>query len=280
MADKTSVFGNMSIDSNRGASSLGNQEKFKEGDKFFKLDHLGYEGISEVISSRLAMHTSLAQYGITEYFPYCVTKGGKQRLGCGSKLFNLNRGREITLYKILTAYFNTDLKGVYKIYEETYDTLTLSFFDFVRELIYSLYQFDILPWMTQLLKFDWLILNEDRHFRNISFFIDDDRLLPVSLFDNGAALLSDLGTYPLSDSIEECISRVTAKPFNSSFRAQVQKVEAYGEPKLQFRENRFSLDVSDLKEYYSEHLILRALRVLQKQMQLLYPYVEVDYIWK
>jgi hypothetical protein len=63
-------------------------------------------------------------------------------------------------------------------------------------------------WLTSLLEFDRLILNEDRHFHNIGFILKDDgkyRLMPF--FDNGAGLCSDsLGDYPMSMPINVAIS--------------------------------------------------------------------------
>lgn len=38
------------------------------------------------------------------------------------------------------------------------------------------------------------------------------------IFDNGAALFSDMKhDYPLSLSVDECISRIKAKPFSADF---------------------------------------------------------------
>lgn len=262
----------------QNASSQGNQRKFQDNGIFYKEDYRGYEGLSEVLASQLAAHTTLIQYGVTKYFPCSLAINNQSSVYCYSYSFNPNKYRELTLYKILISYFNTDLKGIYEIYEETYDTLTLSFFDFVRELLLSLYDYDILPWMTQLLKFDWLILNEDRHFRNISFFLAGGELTPAPLFDNGDSLLSDLICYPLSMPVDECLSKVTAKPFKSSFDVQVKEIEEYGAPRLKFLSNHVELCTSDLSKFYSQEVILRAKSVLLRQMGLLYPDVEVSFV--
>ena len=257
------------------SSSAGNQIKKFDNGRYYKFDTIGYEGLAEIVASRLAKQTTLTEYGITEYYPF--QQNGKR--GCFSYSFNAGDARKVSLYRILISKYNTDLKGVYSVYEQTYDTLVLSFFDFIRELMIELYAYDILPWMTQLLKFDWLILNEDRHFRNIAFLVGDKNVLrPAPLFDNGAAFLSDCICYPLTDDSEMFLSDVKAKPFNSSFETQVQMIESYAAPKLQFLSKHVLLQTSDLAEYYSSEEILRAQKLLVDQMAKLYPNVEVEFI--
>jgi hypothetical protein len=67
----------------------------------------------------------------------------------------------------------------------------------------------ISPWeqlyLLNLLRFDTLILNDDRHLANIGFFYDvannTRTFLPV--YDNGAAFLSDETVYSFKNSISE-----------------------------------------------------------------------------
>ena len=40
-------------------SSKGNQEKWREGGRWYKLDLFGYEGLAETVASRLLEHTNL-----------------------------------------------------------------------------------------------------------------------------------------------------------------------------------------------------------------------------
>lgn len=257
------------------SSSAGNQIKKFENGRYYKFDTAGYEGLAEIVASRLAKQTTLVKYGVTEYYPF--QREGKR--GCFSYTFNTDNTREVSLYRILISKYSTDLRGVYSVYDQTYDTLVLSFFDFIREQVVELYGYDILPWMTQLLKFDWLILNEDRHFRNISFLVDDKGILkPTPVFDNGAAFLSDCVCYPLSSNISTFLNDIKAKPFSSSFETQVQMIEKYEAPKLQFLSRSISIQMSDLVEYYSTKEISRVQELLRYQMTKLYPDVEVEFI--
>ena len=46
-------------------SSKGNQEKWREGGRWYKLDLFGYEGLAETVASRLLEHTNLRELGFS-----------------------------------------------------------------------------------------------------------------------------------------------------------------------------------------------------------------------
>ena len=50
-------------------SSKGNQEKWREGGRWYKLDLFGYEGLAETVASRLLEHTNLRELGFS-FVPY------------------------------------------------------------------------------------------------------------------------------------------------------------------------------------------------------------------
>lgn len=72
--------------------------------------------------------------------------------------------------------------------------------------------------LNQLMLFDLLILNEDRHSKNLEFFVDEPCVLkPVPIFDNGSSMLYDdirglLGDYRRATTYALCNS------FYSSFQ--------------------------------------------------------------
>lgn len=49
-------------------SSKGNQEKWQENGRWFKLDMFGYEGLTETVTSALLAQTNLAELGF-RYVP-------------------------------------------------------------------------------------------------------------------------------------------------------------------------------------------------------------------
>ena len=255
------------------ASSRGNQIKWYSDGYFYKQDLLGYEGLSEVLAYRLAIQTNLTKYGVTQY--ELVKHHGK--ICCRSKSYNPNNHEEQSLLKLLTRYYSTDLDGVYKQYFETCDTLTESFYDFVRMTVLQAVGFDIKDWLALILRFDWLILNEDRHFRNLAFIKQKFNFIPAPIFDNGAGFLSDMITYPSDCNISDAINGLQAKPFSSSFVQQVNLVEEYATETLQFTSNTVKLKVSDLAEFYSKHIINRVCNILEAQLKRMYPHITL--IW-
>ena len=64
-------------------SSKGNQEKWREGGRWYKLDMFGYEGLAETVASRLLEHTNLRELGFS-FVPYRMEQlevHGRKRTG-------------------------------------------------------------------------------------------------------------------------------------------------------------------------------------------------------
>ena len=71
-------------------------------------------------------------------------------------------------------------------------------------------------------------MNEDSHTNNIAVLYDTEKdcyeLSPI--FDQGLSLLADTSyDFSLEQPLEDCIKRVEAKPFHSSFVQQVDAAE-------------------------------------------------------
>ena len=270
----TSVFSHKQSPS--GSNSKGNQVKWLHDGWYYKQDLLGYEALSEVVASRLAVHTNLAEFGITEYEP-CRHPLKSDIVCCRSKSYNPENYPEMTLLKLLTRYYNTDLEGVYKYYFDNCDVLLESFYDFVKETILEAVGFDASTLFALLLRFDWLILNEDRHFRNIAFLQGPSGFLPSPLFDNGAAFLSDTISYESNVDFRLQIDSIQAKPFNSDFKIQVLMVESKSAELLQFDTSIITLHCSDLLSYYDIALVQRVQQILEFQLKLQFPYITLKW---
>ena len=241
----------------QGASaSTGNQRKWFDGDYVYKEDLLGYEGLVETLASRLAAQTNLTRFGVTMYEPVFY----KGKLCCKSRNFNPDKVEELSLHKFLLSYYGTDLNGVYTIYLNTCDTLLETMFDFVRETVFTAYGYDIKEWLALTLKFDWLILNEDRHFRNLVFLKTSDGYRPSPLFDNGAGLLADTTMdYPMSGDVYLLMKESKAKTICDSFDEQLDISETlYGE-NIKF--NFTQKDVRELLENVTEYTQVEKNRV-------------------
>ncbi len=284
MAGFTSIFGkgdlNFELEDNsiitNLSSSKGNQIKGFYDGKYFKADSLGYEGLSEVLASRLASHTNLAEYGIVEYSPCLLKIGSEVFTGCYSHDFIGSEYYDVTFSKLLTRYLNTDLAGVYKCYRETQDTYNVSFYEFITEIIFESCRIDVKEWLGRLLRFDWLVLNEDRHFGNLMLLRSktNNVCVPAPLFDCGASFLSDVHEYASLEDME----RVLAKPFSTSFEKQVNIAERDIKNTLQFKTNLVKINVSDIENVYPDKYIQRAKDVLLRQLNKLFP--EVKILWQ
>lgn len=68
-----------------GHSSKGNQLKWKCGEYWYKADHMGYEGLTETVISRLLEHSNVADY--VNYEPILIQYKGREYDGCKSLNF-------------------------------------------------------------------------------------------------------------------------------------------------------------------------------------------------
>jgi len=122
-------------------------------------------------------------------------------------------------------------------------------------------------WLTALLEFDQLILNEDRHPHNIAVIRKTDgtyKLMPF--FDNGAAFCSDTTRdYPLSMPLNVCMRSVKAMPFNSSFQRQVNACRELFERQLVVHLNPQDITKSMIKEFdcYPPEIKNRVINILK-----------------
>ena len=92
-------------------------------------------------------------------------------------------------------------------------------------------------YLTLLFEIDSLFLNDDRHLNNIAVIKTGDKYDYCPIFDDGAALLSDVRLSPMDIEPKALISSLRARPFNMSFTRQMNTVRVlYGKqlsmPKL------------------------------------------------
>lgn len=167
----------------------GNQMKWVEdGDIFCKSDCVGYEGLAEKFVSQFLEVSGFAG----EYVKYeTVNFFDKQtRLfrgrGCISKNYNSKCLIEVTLQDLIKSYDVKFLERV--VLANGYERY---------KLFYQAFPTYIMEHLLLLTVLDLLVLNDDRHFMNVCFLFDASipDLIPVPIFDNGAALYSDETMY-------------------------------------------------------------------------------------
>lgn len=244
-------------------SSKGNQPKWFLNGIWYKADHMGYEGLAEVVISKLLEKTNITNF--VKYEPVKIEFGYHNRSGCYSKNF-LEKGCElIPLERLHRLYRRIGLSKKFQEFDSTKDRIKYTV-DFVEEVT-NLKDFG--KYLTAMLEIDAFFLNEDRHTNNIAIIRNPDKnkfsLCPY--FDQGLSLLSDLDGFWLDGDTDKHIMRVTAKPFGT-FKSQVSAAqELYGKQlEIKFTLKDVDKILEDLNEYYNEEILNRVRFVIDKQL--------------
>jgi len=248
-------------------SSKGNQVKWSKDGLWVKADFLGYEGLSECLASWVAANTNIGNFApITKYHTcnLLMVESKSPHNGCYSINFLGKDESCITLGRLLETEVQGDCK-------KRFDKLSTK--DKISTIVDIVSDITNIPnfgeWLTCLLEFDSLILNEDRHFFNIAVIATNSGYRIMNLFDSGAAFCSDTQKdYPLTIPTHICIRNVKSKPFSTDFKKQVNACrELYG---TQLRVNLDSADIHDdlLSNFgiYSAEVQGRALSILRHQL--------------
>lgn len=144
----------------------------------------------------------------------CFEYSGKTINGYCSKNFKLSGEEEVTLENLIQKYTGSTSDIYLKAL--TVEGRISKVVDLVQNTT-GIKNFG--EYLTMLLELDKLVLNEDRHFHNIVLLRREDGTYHcASVFDNGAALLSDTYIdYPMGIPVVSAIRKVKAKPFSTSF---------------------------------------------------------------
>lgn len=200
-------------------SSKGNQEKWQDGGRWYKLDQFGYEGLAEALISRL-----LECSNIETDTPFCFVRyqmermnvHGRDRNGCSSADF-LQPGESIITLSHLYKRTSRSLKEA--LTRLPSDKKRLEWLARETAALTGLEQFP--QYLTLLFEVDALFLNDDRHLNNIAVLEKDGRFDYCPVFDNGAGLLSNVQLAPMDIDPSALIRVSRARPFNTTFNRQV-----------------------------------------------------------
>lgn len=249
------------------ATSKGNQPKYYKNGYWYKLDFLGYEGLAEVICSRFAKAINYP-YDIVEYNPCIIITEYGDKVGCSSYNFCNSNNLEIAIPKLLKSNYNIDVVNELSKLSSTKERIK-----YVVDKVSNLNGLkDYGKYLTSMLEFDRLVLNEDRHLNNLTVFYK-----PVSLeycyaplFDNGASLLSDTKEdYPLGIRLSDAVKIIKSKPFNKNFDKQVNVCEELFGKQLVLPDT-INVEVSDLVNYYNISEINRCKAIIDRQLRFYY----------
>lgn len=196
-------------------SSFGTQKKYYVDGFWYKQNQVGYEGVSEHLASKV-----LSCSNISEYVNYEQCKiNGKE--GCRSANFLHEKEAFISLQRLYDTYHGGQLSERIRVLDSISDRI-----NFVFDFVFRVSGIEIKEQLGRIATLDMLILNTDRHFNNIGIIADtlnaEYRNAPV--FDNGSALLSNIGEYPFDESIEENIAKVVGQPFAANLERQAAEL--------------------------------------------------------
>lgn len=244
-------------------SSKGNQQKWLTRNRWYKMDHMGYEAMSEVVVSTLLEKSNVDNFVI--YEPIRIKYNLTERTGCVSRNFKEKEEVIITLEKLFKQYKGGSLAKELAHIPEIKDKIKYTV-DFV-EKITGLE--NVGRYFAIMVELDAFFLNEDRHTNNIAFIRNEEtekfRFCPY--FDFGLSLLSDTNDYPLEADLFRCMEYVKAKPFSNNFDEQLDAItEMYGDC-VNFYFSNFDIDdaVGKLYEYYDIKVLSRTKEILMQQ---------------
>lgn len=249
----------------QGHTSKGDQSKWQVGETWYKADHMGYEGLAEVVAARMLQRSTIS--GFVVYEPVWIQMEGKLVPGCASHNF-LERGERLIPLERLHRISCGDglvkiIAGLPSVEERLHYTV-----DFVGQVT-GIEDFG--HYLATILELDAFLLNEDRHTNNLAVIRDNNtqkfRLCP--LFDHGLSLLSDTNDYPLGEDIYALIDKVKAKPFCENIQEQAEAATGlYGSDlHFNFRKNDIPSLLDGLGELYNSKILMRVEQTIREQMR-------------
>lgn len=228
------------LTSDKFSSTQGNQLKWKHNNIYVKLDCLGYEGIAECLTTWFLKFTDIPTSQYVQYNSCRIFEDGKYLgLGCFSYDY-LNGADEITFIQLLEKYAMSSAIS--------YDNL--------RDFMLDVTGIDVKEYVDTVLCIDSITRNDDRHFGNFGFSITPTGLKVLPIYDNGGGCMSDLTSYPLTESFEKNYASIQAKPFSTKFERQIGTVKRIG---VKYSDFVNSMDLYSVEAKRAAQTILRGL---------------------
>ena len=234
-------------------SSKGNQEKWFDHGRWYKLDQFGYEALTETFTSIILEHSNIEQdtpFRFTRYRMELLHVHGRDRTGCSSESF-LSSGQSIvTLNHLFGQQLGFPLKE--ELERLPSDKKRIAYLAEETAAITGLQEFP--EYLTLLFEIDSLVLNDDRHLNNIAVIEQGGHYDYCPIFDQGAGLLSNTQFSPMDIAPPALICELRARPFNTTFNRQLHTVQGLYGKQLQiprFRREALMEELKPLLEYYA-----------------------------
>ena len=234
-------------------SSKGNQEKWLDHGRWYKLDQFGYEALTETFTSMILERSNIEQdtpFRFTRYRMERLHVHGRDRTGCSSENFLKSGQSIVTLSHLFRQHLGHPLKV--ELERLSSDKKRIAYLAEETAAITGLKEFP--EYLTLLFEIDSLVLNDDRHLNNIAVIEENGCYDYCPIFDQGAGLLSNVQYAPMDIDPRALVRELRARPFNTTFNRQLHTVHGlYGK---QLRAPKFTWDelVEELRpllEYYA-----------------------------
>ncbi len=209
-------------------SSKGNQEKWLDNGKWYKLDQFGYEALAETFTSMLLEYSNIEQetpFTFTRYQMERLNVHGRERTGCSSDNFLGARESIVTISHLFKQYLGSSLTDT--LGHLSSDKKRMAYLAEATAEITGLGGFP--QYLTLLFEIDALVLNDDRHLNNIAVIEKEGKFGYCPIFDQGAGLLSNTMYAPIHIIPKTLIANAQARPFNTTFNRQIKTMQGmYG----------------------------------------------------
>ncbi len=204
-------------------SSKGNQEKWKDGELWYKLDHFGYEALAETLTSIILEESNIEKetpFRFVRYEMSSVIAHGRERTCCISHHFLNEFQSLITVNTLIKKKYGVPIiESLKKLPSCKKRILYLA--DAVKECS----GLDAFPeYLTLLFEIDSLIVNDDRHLNNIAVLEENGKYAYCPVFDNGAGLLSNMMILRADIEPKALIRSLKAEPFGMTFNRTIKTV--------------------------------------------------------
>lgn len=234
-------------------SSKGNQEKWRDAGRWYKLDQFGYEALAETVISRLLEYGNIetdTPFRFVRYRMERMNVHGRDRTGCSSAVF-LKPGESIITLAHLFKREGAPLSEALSRQQSDKKRIEL-----LARKTAELTGLELFPqYLTLLFESDALFLNDDRHLNNIAVLEKDGKYDYCPIFDNGAGLLSNVQTAQTDIAPAALIRTAKARPFNTTFNRQVIHARNLFGPQLRipkFTKDDILRELRDPLGYYQQ----------------------------
>lgn len=205
-------------------SSKGNQEKWLENGRWYKLDQFGYEALAEVLTSQLLEYSTIERDSPFSFVRYQMERlhvHGREKSGCSSANFLPANCSIITLRHLFKQYLGKSVAEYLGRLSSDKKRMM-----YLAEAIAELTGLPEFPqYLTMLFEIDGLVLNDDRHLNNIAVIRSPEGFRYCPIFDQGAGLLSNVMYGAMDIAPAALIASAKARPFHTTFNRQVKTME-------------------------------------------------------